>query len=276
MSAARSLTPMVIKRDMDRWEVHMKAAGLSPETIYLRKRHVQRVFENLQTTPAEVTSDALIDWLGRQEWAPQTRRSYRASLQQFFTWWAKTQNCENKAVDLPRAKAPRSLPRPAQDGDILAALRKSSPRVQLMIELMAYGGLRRGEVSRAKTSDLVGDWLQVTGKGGHVRLVPLPAFLCNRIRNWEHQGWLFPGTTARGHMTPAHVGKLVCAALPDGVTAHKLRHRFATTVYKHSHDIRAVQELLGHAKLDTTMIYVALDEESRRTAAVEAWSLTAA
>lgn len=140
-----------------------------------------------------------------------------------------------------------------------------------MIELMAYGGLRRGEVCKVKATDLHGDWLTVTGKGGHTRAVPLPGHLCHRIR--KHTGYLFPGAID-GHLSARRVGELVGEALPDGITAHALRHRYATTVYNSSQDIRAVQGLLGHAKLDTTMVYVAVANDSQRTAAAGAWKLS--
>lgn len=75
--------------------------------------------------------------------------------------------------------------------------------------------------------------------------------------------------------TTRRVGELVGGVLPPGVTAHALRHRFATVVYARSRDIRAVQTLLGHAKLDTTMVYVGVSDASTTTAAATAWSTAA-
>lgn len=265
---------MRLEQELDKWGDYMTAASLSDETLYLRRRHVNRVLTHINKPLDDLTLDDLIDWLAQQNWKPETRRGYRASLRQFFAWREKAGLGENIARDLPRARLHRSLPRPARDVDILLALRKAPARTQLMIELMAYGGLRRGEVSRVRVSDLNGEWLTVTGKGGHVRAVPLPPHLCARIAA-HAGGYLFPGQID-GHLSPAHVGKLIARALPDGITPHQLRHRFATTVYKHSRDIRAVQSLLGHARLDTTMIYVDADTESQRAAAGEAWSLRAA
>ena len=51
-----------------------------------------------------------------------------------------------------------------------------------MVELMAYGGLRRGEVARVRGEDIHGQWLRVTGKGGHARMVPLPPHLAARVK----------------------------------------------------------------------------------------------
>jgi hypothetical protein len=56
---------------------------------------------------------------------------------------------------------------------------------------------------------------------------------------------LFPNG-AGGHLTPGHVGKLIARVLPGDWTAHTLRHRYATRAYRGSHDLRAVQRLLGH------------------------------
>lgn len=129
-----------------------------------------------------------------------------------------------------------------------------------MIELAARAGLRRGEIARVHSDDLVQNgrvWaLCVHGKGGRERVVPVPADLAHQMR--ETGGWLFPGAD-QGHLSPHRVGDLVAAALPGGWTCHTLRHRFATRSYQASGDLLAVQRLLGHAKPETTQIYVQLD-----------------
>ena len=211
-----------------------------------------------------------MNYLAAQDWSAATRRSVRSSLRLFWEWCARRGLCEDVARELPTTPPPRSLPRPLEDHVILDALRAASPRVQLMIELMAYGGLRRCEVARVRSDDLQGQWLNVIGKGGHHRAVPLPPHLCARIRRVA--GWLFPGNID-GHLSAPHVGKLVSRALPAGMTAHQLRHRFATTAYRTSRDIRSVQTLLGHAKLDTTMIYTQVVDDDRAAAAAGAWTL---
>lgn len=78
-------------------------------------------------------------------------------------------------------------------------------------------------------------------------------------------GWAFPGRDA-GHLSPGYVGKLVAAALPGGWTAHTLRHRFATNAYAGTHDLLAVQELLGHSRPETTRDYIELPREALREA----------
>ena len=133
----------------------------------------------------------------------------------------------------------------------------------------AFCGLRRGEIAGVRAEDveddLVGHSLRVTGKGGHVRMVPLPDYLAVAIRG-RGPGWIFPSPSLPASLTPAHVGKVISRLLPDGWTCHTLRHRCATVAYRSDHDLRAVQELLGHAKPETTARYTQVEDDSIRAA----------
>lgn len=78
-------------------------------------------------------------------------------------------------------------------------------------------------------------------------------------------GWAFPSRTGL-HLVPATVGDLIERALGDPWTAHTLRHSFASRAYAVSHDMRAVQVLLGHASLLTTQLYVAAEQDAMQAA----------
>lgn len=149
---------------------------------------------------------------------------------------------------------------------------RATPRVRLMIELAGRCGLRRGEVAQVRGEDVRadgGEWaLLVHGKGGRERLVPCPRDIVQRIgeRSARHPGgWVFAGAIA-GHTSPKWVGDQVAAALPGGWTCHTLRHRFATRTYAACGDLLTVQYLLGHAKPETTALYVGLSLDTARTA----------
>lgn len=133
-----------------------------------------------------------------------------------------------------------------------------------MARLAAYAGLRASEIARVQGSDLHGDMLRVLGKGGKVRWVPvMNARLVVQLRDLT--GWAFP-SPAGGHLTPGHVTRLLSEALPDGWTAHTLRHRFATVAYDGTRDLLSVSELLGHARPETTQRYVRLSADALRAA----------
>lgn len=248
----------------------MKAANNSEDTIKLRLYHVRRALREIKRDPWEITTDDLIAWLSSKSWKGSTTRSYRTSLVVFYTWAQGVgHRPDNPALLVPRVRVPRGLPRPTPEAVYRLGAAAAPVRVRRMIHLAAICGLRRGEISRVRREDvlpdLLGYSLRVVGKGGHVRMVPLPDELAAEIRS-QPPGWLFPSIARPGPLTPAHVGKLVSRALPDGWTCHTLRHRCGTVAYAGSKDLRAVQELLGHARTDTTALYTKILEVSIRAA----------
>ncbi len=213
--------------------------------------------------------EPLVSWLAGHDWKPNTRKAYRSSLRAFWSWLMATGRAKDSpAHQLPPVRIPRPKPRPAPEDAYRAALRVNDERARLAIMLAGMCGLRRGEIAKVRREDLEQDliaWsLRVVGKGGHVRLVPLPDELAAEIRRRD-PGWLFPSTQG-GHLTPHHLGKIISRNLPGELTTHTLRHRCATVAYAGSRDIRAVQELLGHAKPETTAAYTAVPDRSVRRA----------
>lgn len=233
------------------------AAGKTAQTIRLRRYHLERCGRELQVPPALVTLDDLEAWLSTPSWGSSTRRSYRASLRVFYAWaLARGLVSSSPAHELPPVKVPRAVPRPTPDDAYAAALLAAESRERLALRLGAECGLRGGEIARVAgrdvEPDLAGWSLRVAGKGGHVRMVPLPDDLASQLRLVD--GWAFPSPRG-GHLTPHHLARKVSALLPDGVTTHSLRHRAGTRAYQATRDLRAVQEFLGHAKPETTAIY---------------------
>lgn len=253
---------------------HLRAAGLTPATIKLRRYHIERLRQDAGKPLECITTADIERYISAQSWAPQTARSFITSCKKFFTWQEATGRGPNPAAVLGAPRTPRALPRPAHDAIIMQALRNADPRAQLMIELMAYGGLRRGEVATVRGEDVTpGRWLRVTGKGGHQRIVPIPGHLAARIE--KANGWLFPGKID-GHLSARRVTEIVTALLPPGITPHALRHRYATAAYRGSRDILAVRDLLGHASVATTEVYTAVDASHLAAGAAAAWRLDAA
>jgi integrase len=250
----------------------MRTAGRPSTTINLRIYHLTRAARELLVPLDTASTDDLSEWLGAQAWLPSTRRSYRASLVLYFRFLQRSGlRPDNPAELLPTVSVPRGMPRPAPEPIYAAALDAADPRARLAMLLAGQCGLRRGEIARLHThdleQDLAGYTLRVTGKGGHTRMVPLPdqdralEFLLRRAE----AGWVFP-SPAGGHLTAEHMGRIVSRALPPGWTCHTLRHRFATTVYRNTRDIRATQELLGHRRPETTAIYTQVAPADLRSA----------
>ena len=143
----------------------------------------------------------------------------------------------------------------------------------LAILLLLYGaGLRVAEAMSLKASLLpIGSTLRVTGKRSKTRVVPVIPAVREAIDDYVGQcpyplsGELPLFVGARGGpLNPDLVRRAVAGArrrlgLPDTLTPHALRHSFATHLLARGADLRALQELLGHASLSSTQIYTAVD-----------------
>jgi len=185
---------------------------------------------------------------------------------------------------LPRTRAPRrprTLPRPAAPDEVVelaenAAEAASAPWIgarDLAILLLLYGaGLRVAEALSLTASIVpIGATLRVTGKRSKTRIVPIVPAVREAIDDYLRQcpyplsgdAPLFVGARG-GPLNPDLVRRAVAAArrrlgLPDTLTPHALRHSFATHLLARGADLRALQELLGHASLSSTQIYTAVD-----------------
>lgn len=248
----------------------MTAAGHPDTTIQLRTYHVGRLARDVYPrSPLSLTVDDLVDWLAAHDWGPHTRRSYRSSLRTYYAWiQAEGLRPDSPAHLLPRVTVPRAVPRPAPEVVFRTAMMDAGPRERIMLGLAGQCGLRRGEIARVRREevmdDLVGRSLRIVGKGGHQRIVPLPDWLAAELLRCP-DGWVFPSPSG-DHLTPHHVGTLVSRLLPPGWTCHTLRHRAGTTAYRGTLDIVSVQLMLGHARLDTTRIYVLPPDDGIRAA----------
>jgi integrase/recombinase XerD len=133
---------------------------------------------------------------------------------------------------------------------------------------VAYGaGLRAAEVISLKLSDIDSKRMLIRveqGKGRKDRYVMLSPHLLNLLRVWwkaaRPQGWLFPGRDPAQPMTTRQLNRGCHAAaqmaeINKRVSLHTLRHSFATHLLEQNIDVRVIQVLLGHAKLDTTALY---------------------
>ncbi len=187
-------------------------------------------------------------------------------------------------AQLPRTRAPkrpRTLPRPAAPDDAMGlaenvAEAASAPWIgarDLAILLLLYGaGLRVAEALSLTARALpIGSTLRVTGKRSKTRIVPIVPAVREAIDDYFRQcpyplsgdATLFVGARG-GPLNPDLVRRAVAAArrrlgLPDSLTPHALRHSFATHLLARGADLRALQELLGHASLSSTQIYTAVD-----------------
>ena len=253
--------PVPWRKSINGWTDTLKAAGLSAQTIKSRRYKMVHLATLLMPSgPEDVTTEQIVQAFARQQWKPETRKAYRNTISSFFRWLHKSgRRSDDPSLDVPRVKKPHAHPRPCPDRYIAAAMKMATTSERLMIRLGAECGLRRGEIARVHSDDVVADSagrsLIVRGKGDKQRIVPLPDDLAGIIM--DARGYLFPGRFG-GHVEESYIGDHISRLLPDGYAAHTLRHRFATTAYAATHDLFVVAELLGHESVETTEHYVAM------------------
>lgn len=261
--------PVPWRKSIEGWTDTLKAAGLSAQTIKSRRYKMVHLAALLMPSgPEDVTTEQIVQVFARQQWKPETRKAYRNTISSFFRWLHKSgRRSDDPSLDVPRVKKPHAHPRPCPDRYIAVAMEMATSSERLMIRLGAECGLRRGEIARVHSDDVVADSggrsLIVRGKGDKQRIVPLPDDLAGIIM--DARGYLFPGRFV-GHVEESYIGDHISHLLPDGYAAHTLRHRFATTAYAATHDLFVVAELLGHESVETTEHYVAMPDGRLREA----------
>ncbi len=208
-------------------------------------------------------------------------------IRNFFRWLAKAGLAENTAATLlRRPKVPKSIPKAltaseAQDTLETIGVLSDEPWVErrdIAVILLLYGcGLRISEALSLTygNAPLPGqDTMVITGKGNKQRMVPLLPAVTEAIAEYRRacpfqlspEDALFRGVRG-GPMSARIIQKRIQSlrgllGLPATATPHALRHSFATHLLASGGDLRAIQELLGHASLSTTQRYTDVDVES--------------
>jgi integrase/recombinase XerC len=186
---------------------------------------------------------------------------------------------KNPGVDVRAPKAGKRLPH-TLDVDqmgVLLSLKTKQPmdvRDLAIMELLYSSGLRLAELVGLDLGDvhMADRTVRVTGKGNKTRIVPVGRQAIAALKRWltERAGLAATGEQAlflnqRGRRLSGRAVQLRVArharaqGIPTGVHPHLFRHSFATHLLESSRDLRAVQELLGHASIGTTQIYTHLD-----------------
>jgi integrase/recombinase XerC len=219
-----------------------------------------------------------------------------STLRSFFRWACREGHLEkNPARGLPSPRIPRTLPRALTLPDterLLAAEEEGlvPERERALFELLYATGLRVSEAAGLDLEDVdfSSRLVRVTGKGSRERIVPFGETAGEALREYlPSRAALRHGSSGRaarrrdedddpesgeplfvnargGRLTTRSMARLLkrrlrAAGLPEEISPHALRHTFATHLLQAGADLRAIQELLGHASLSTTQKYTHLD-----------------
>ncbi|MCX5770231.1 MAG: site-specific tyrosine recombinase XerD [Candidatus Hydrogenedentes bacterium] len=263
--------------------------GLSEKTLAAYSADITRYLEFVAARGVssldEVRRDLILEHLIGLRAAGLSARSvarHLSAVRQFHSFLREERitQCDPAGdFDTPRLvrQLPRDLP-PSQVEQLIAAPDPSTAdgaRDCAILELFYSCGLRVSELINLRMRDLSLDEsaVRVRGKGSKTRLIPLGDQAIGRVRVWLNvrQGWpvkdetVFVTSRGRrlGRTTAWSIVKKYArlANLPGNVKPHMLRHSFATHLLDNGADLRAVQEMLGHADIATTQIYTHVSVE---------------
>ena len=245
--------------------------------------------------PEVITRNDVDGWIADMQNngnAQKTMARRISALRRYFQWLMSKKVIEKDPTAKVRTpKGPQRLPRPLQRSEIDQLFDESTPqnalelRDRLVVELLYGSGLRVAELCglQEENLNLKNQTIEVIGKGSKIRTIPITAYACDLLELWIptgskafDDGYTPSGRSSSGLLVNrrgnglgrSDVRRILHRLLRlKGMTErspHALRHTYATHLLDGGADLRAVQELLGHADLTTTQIYTHVSREQLR------------
>lgn len=252
----------------------MNVRRLSRATQLNYVRDVARFAGWLGRPPDQATEEDLRRYQIEQSETGLGAPAMNAAVSALRFFYCRTLDRPEVTRKLYRVKHPRSLPTVLSREEVTRMLDATTSLKHQAILSVAYGaGLRASEVTKLKVTDVDSERMLLRvecGKGGRHRNAMLANDLLLLLREWwkvgrregvmHPEGWLFPGQHYLKPIGYRQVHRIAAeaayaAGIPKRVGPHTLRHSFATHLLEDGVDIRIIQALLGHAKLDTTALY---------------------
>jgi integrase/recombinase XerD len=252
----------------------MTIRRLGPKTQHDYIRHVKSFADFLGRSPDKATAEDVHRYQLRLASIGTTVPTVNVSATALRFFFRVTLKRSDLAEEVVSVREPRRLPvvlSPEEVGRLLTAA--TNIKHKAILSLAYATGLRASEVVSLKLTDIDRERMVIRveqGKGKKDRYIMLSPNLLELLRDWwraaRKKGWMYPGQpwlfpTYRGrHMSARQLHRLASTAaaraeITKRVGVHTLRHSFATHLLEQKTDIRVIQVLLGHKKLDTTALY---------------------
>jgi len=275
---------------LDRFlEVAVFEAGLADQTLAAYGADLRRYLDGLEAagieSPDEITRDDVIDHIGGLRaggMSPRSAARHLSAVRRFHRFLLEEGEASaDPTATLDAPQMMQLLPHVLSGAEVerlLAAPDQSTSeglRDAALLELFYACGLRISELAKLPLTDIALEEsaVRVRGKGSKVRLVPLGKTAIQKVRAWltvrdtfrPRTHHVFVGKQGRA-LSRTTVWRVVkhyarAANIKQNVTPHMLRHSFATHLLDNGADLRAVQEMLGHADIGTTQIYTHVSTE---------------
>jgi len=242
--------------------------GYSPKTRDNYRLHMLRYLGWLKKEPSVATVDEMRNYLLEMLNSGLSASYVRQARAMLVAFYESVLKQPEKTADLPRAKTTKKLPIVLSKEEVQRLLMAANNlKSETFLTIVYSSGLRASEAIRLKIEDILSDRHQtrvVGGKGDKDRYTILAERALLLLRKYYQEykpfEWLFPGIEPNSHMSTSTAERMLHRArdksrINPKATLHTLRHSFATHLLEDGVDVRYIQELLGHADIDTTMLY---------------------
>lgn len=267
---------------LERVRIGLTVRGYSPCTRKVYLGHLRRFLmwcgggePRIPEDPAGQGQAYILELIERQ----RISNSYQNQVVSALRFMCETVLGQPKlAMRIPRPRKEHRLPTVMSQNEVARMLKKArNHKHRALLMLLYSAGLRVSEVVRLRVSDLDMDRGLVRvhrGKGGKDRYTLLARRATEAVRLYldafSIDQWLFPGSRPGRHLTTRSVQRIVknaaeAAGIRKTVTAHTLRHSFATHLLEGGTNLRIIQELLGHQSARTTQIYTHVTQSTLET-----------
>ena len=274
------------KRDIPRFKKHyakfeeqVTIGGYSRSTLFNYSRAVAKVSLHFNKSLLDLDPDEVNQWLfllAKEKKASSTYFKHTIYGLRFFY---RLYDLEDRVLKLPTVKNDRKLPVVLSRKE-LRRLFKTPQRLKqrVLFSLVYSAGLRVSEVCNLKINDIDSDRMQirvVKSKGKSDRYVPLSNYVLIGLRKYlkssKPKNYLFNGKIKGDPLSKSAVQQsfrlaLKKAGIHKDVSVHSLRHTYATHLLEDGVDIVSIKELLGHAHIETTMMYLHVAQLERKKA----------
>lgn len=225
-------------------------------------------------TDVEVEPALLEDYLSftssMRTYKPKTLHRIISTLSSFYRFlYSQGAVTTNPLMGVQRPKIKDQELRYLKHSQVLRLIESiEDPRDRLIVRTIYATGVRVSELCGMNIEDIDFEdgTIRVRGKGGKIRIVfvdPDTLAEMDRFIGQRIEGPLFLGQMGH-HISPRAVQHIFRKYAPEGITPHKIRHSYASELYRRSKNLRVVQENLGHTSIKTTEIYLHTDLEERK------------
>jgi site-specific recombinase XerD len=249
----------------------LRASGMAETTIQSRREMLRRADREMPCGVEAATTEELRTWLATPRWRPATRATYFHHLRSFYAWAADPRAPQldfNPALTLRAPRRPRGVNRNVSPDIVADILRRAVDPFRTFALLAVAAGLRCCEIAGLYREDVTEAAITIRkAKGGDEQSVPTHPAIWAALRDLP-AGLVTAtvGGVPDAQWVSIRSAQYFVRKLGLRVSLHRLRHSYGTELRRAGHDLFVIQQLMRHASITSTQIYVEVGEGERRRA----------